>query len=359
MVIARSPVRISFGGGGTDISTYYLRHGGRVVSAAVSRYCHVMANRTDTGAIHITSSDYAIDEWIAPGQLPRVAEPMILPKAVTARFGRSGAYATGLELFTTSDVPPGTGLGSSSAMACALVQALSSLSGQDLERDRIADTACTVEIDDIGLPIGKQDQYASAFGGLNIIDISDKGVVVTPLDLPPDVVSALDTRLMLFSTGKSRNSASILRRQRRDSGSDPAVITSLHRIKKLADDMCDALLRHDLDGFGALLDRGWREKKRLSSSISTSAIDGYYQAALDAGALGGKITGAGGGGFLLVYAPPARQPQVRRALSTLGLSELPFRFDNDGTQLLTGCATASLPHTAPYQLREEPIYHAD
>lgn len=334
MVIVRSPVRISFGGGGTDISTYYLRHGGRVISAAITRYCSVMAYQTTTGTIRITSGDYGISERVSPGRLPRVAEPLILPKAVVARFGRQGAFNAGLELFLSSEVRPGTGLGSSSAMACALVRALAARAGAELDAAAVADLACTVEIDDIGLPIGKQDQYASAFGGLNTIDFSDRGVVVRPLGLPVDVERALSERLLLFSTGQARCSATILDKQRRDSADDPAVVASLHRIKELADEMCDALLHHDLDGFGRLLDRGWQEKKRLSTAITTGAIDAWYARALDAGALGGKITGAGGGGYLLVYAPPERQRAVRSALAGAGLSELTFGFDHDGTQLL-------------------------
>lgn len=334
MVIVRSPVRISFGGGGTDISTYYLRHGGRVLSAAINRYANVMAYATTTGSIRITSDDYGICEHLAPGRFPTVAEPLPLPKAVVNRFGRDGVFDAGLELFLSSDVPPGTGLGSSSAMACALVQALASQSGHRLDAARVADLACTVEIDDVGLPIGKQDQYASAFGGLNTIDFSDRGVIVRPLGLPGDVESALAERLLLFSTGQSRNSATILGKQRRDSAEDQAVVDSLHRLKHLADDMCEALLHHDLDQFGSLLDRGWQEKKRLSEGISSRAIDTWYEIAREAGALGGKITGAGGGGYLLVYTRPEHRRAVRAALAEAGLAELTFGFDHAGTQIL-------------------------
>jgi D-glycero-alpha-D-manno-heptose-7-phosphate kinase len=191
-----------------------------------------------------------------------------------------------------------------------------------------------VEIEQLGRPIGKQDHYASAFGGLNAIAFTAGGVTVMPLDVPADIVAALNARLLLFATGQTRDSAAILRRQRTDTSTNAAVIAALHRIKVLAAEMREALETEDLDRFGQLLDQGWREKKSLSRRVSTREIDGWYEAARAAGALGGKITGAGGGGFLLLYCPPRRQGAVRAAMAQAGLRELTFDFDGVGAQVL-------------------------
>lgn len=335
MVIVRAPVRVSFGGGGTDIATYYATHGGFVVSAAITRYCSVMAHRPADGGVRITSADFNLAEGWHAGVIPQVAEPLSLPKAAIARFANHGLRTTGIDLFLASEVPPGTGLGSSSAMAAGLVRAMSSYIGLPMDAGTVADTACSLEIDYLGMPIGKQDQYASAFGGLNTIEFSTRGVVVTPLGLPLGAMQALSDRLLLFSTGKRRNSATILSKQRTASASDPHVVAGLHRIKALAWEMCDALRREDLDGFGMLLDRGWQEKRALSKNISSGDIDGWYSAARDAGAIGGKITGAGGGGFMLLYVPPHRQDAVRAVMTERGLTELTFDFDLHGAQVLS------------------------
>ena len=334
MVIVRAPVRISFGGGGTDLAAYYASYGGFVVSAAITRYCYVVASPSPDGSYRINSSDYHVWETFGPGTEVVVHEPLILPKAAIASFMERGLDATGVDLFLASEVPPGTGLGSSSAMAVALVRALAAHLGQSLSPQEVAEQASAIEIERLGMPIGKQDQYASAFGGLNMIEFSNSGVAVRPLPLSPEVARQLSARLLLFATGQSRDSASILQQQREDSQAKPVVIETLHRLKKLASEMCDVLLHEDLDGFGRLLDLGWQEKRRLSGKISSTAIDVWYEAACQAGTLGGKITGAGGGGFLLLYCPPERQAALRQAMANFGLGEMPFDFDYTGAQVL-------------------------
>jgi D-glycero-alpha-D-manno-heptose-7-phosphate kinase len=225
-------------------------------------------------------------------------------------------------------------------MAVALLLALATRIGLTPDAAELAEFAAWLEIERLEMPIGKQDQYASAFGGLNTIEFAagaiggQGGVRVRPLGLRPDVLAALNERLLLFSTGQSRHSAQILRQQRADTGADPAVVASLHRIKALAGEMCEALLREDLDHFGRLLDLGWQQKRRLSGKVSSAAIDDWYTAARQAGALGGKITGAGGGGFLLLYCPPPCQSKVRATLAGLGLRELPFDLDHTGARVL-------------------------
>ncbi len=334
MVIVRVPLRLSFGGGGTDLAAYYRRFGGFVLSTTITRYCYVVATRPADGGIGLNSADYRCWECYRRGELPAVEEPLALPKAAIAWFARQGLRERGVDLFTVSQVAPGTGLGGSSAMAVALGCALAAYLGRALSAQEAAELACWIEIERLGMPIGCQDQYASAFGGLNTIEFCDDGIRVTPLRLPADTVDALQERLLLFATGQSHNSAHILDQQRSDSHADPAVIAALHEIKALAVEMRDALLARDLDGFGDLLDRGWQCKKRLSRRISSGAIDSYYMAAREAGARGGKITGAGGGGFLLLYCPVERQEALRAAMARLRLCEMIFAFDTAGATVL-------------------------
>ncbi|MBV9020243.1 MAG: GHMP kinase [Ktedonobacteraceae bacterium] len=334
-VIVRAPVRISFGGGGTDLAAYYTRFGGLVVSATITRYCYVVADRATDGGIHINSADYRLWESYPRGVLPTVQEPLALPKAAIACFAKYGLLEKGVNLFLSSEVPPGTGLGSSSAMAVALVYALSLHLALPVDPLDVAELACQLEIEQLGMPIGKQDQYASAYGGLNAIHFTDSAVRVIPLDLPAHVVTTLSSCLLLFATGHTRNSADILHQQRADTQTNPATVTSLHRIKALAEEMSVALLAGNLDRFGQLLDLAWCEKRSLSKHISTAAIDCCYKAARQAGALGGKITGAGGGGFLLLYCPLSHQQGVRATMTDMGLREMTFELDFTGTQILT------------------------
>jgi D-glycero-alpha-D-manno-heptose-7-phosphate kinase len=215
-------------------------------------------------------------------------------------------------------------------MAVALVHALNADTGGCLATHEVAELACSLEIDYLGLPIGRQDQYASAFGGLNTIEFSTDGVTVTPLPAQRSTIRALDERLLLFATGTRRHSGTVLSQQHANVRANPASLEGLHRLKALAYEMCERLCHDDLDGFGELLHRAWLEKRQLSAGVSSPLIDSAYEAARANGALGGKIAGAGGGGFMLLYCPLPRQLAVRQALSRLGLIELPFHFDYDG-----------------------------
>jgi D-glycero-alpha-D-manno-heptose-7-phosphate kinase len=333
-IVARAPLRISFGGGGTDLAAYYERQGGLVVSAAIRRYCTVAVGDSVDGGTRIISADYGLAEAYGPGELPVVAEPLILPKAVLEWFVLRGYLPPGgVTLSLSSEVPPGTGLGSSSAMAVALIRALAARAGLVLDPAAVADLACWIEIERLGMPIGKQDQYASAFGGLNRIAFRAAGVTIRPLVLDPATYAALENRLLLFSTGRGRNSATVLGRQRAKSASDSGTIARLGRLKLLADEMHEALLARDLDAVGRLLDVAWREKRGLTRGVSSAAIDRWYDTARAAGALGGKITGAGGGGFLLLFCPPGMTQAVRAAMTRCGLRELPFAFDLRGARV--------------------------
>jgi len=318
-------MRISFGGGGTDLEAYYARFGGFVLSTAINHYCYATASASLDGGIHIHLADAPAGE----------THSSALPEAAVAMFAGDGLARRGVSLTLASDVPPGTGLGSSSAMAVALIHALAGYLRLPMTPAEIAERACQLEIERLGMTIGKQDQYASAYGGLNCIAFARDGAVdVRSLALPQRIRRGLHARLLLFATGSRHNSSAILRRQSEDTRRRPMVAARLHQIKALGLAMRDMLLTGDLDGFGRLLDRAWQEKRRLSAAISNTSIDTWYFAARSAGALGGKITGAGGGGFLLLYAPLEKIAAVREALNGCGLRELPFVFETMGVQTL-------------------------
>jgi D-glycero-alpha-D-manno-heptose-7-phosphate kinase len=252
-----------------------------------------------------------------------------------AYFLRSGAIRSGLHLVLSSEVPPGTGLGSSSAMAVALIRTLSTVAGTEMTRCEVAELACHLEIELLGMPIGKQDQYASAYGGLNLLTFSNDDVGVRPVVMPYGVQRALDSRLLLFSTGATHHSGTLLRQQRENLRTDPAVRETMHAMKAMTGEMQSALRCGALDDVGRLLHEGWERKKRLSGGMTSERIDTLYTAARAAGALGGKITGAGGGGYLLVYCPSAAQEALKTAMASFGADELPFTFDRVGGQVVS------------------------
>ena len=336
MVIARAPVRISFAGGGTDLEAFYAHFGGLVVSAAITRYCYAIARPSANDGIQITSADYQQWETFPRGVVPEVEGELTLPKAVIEWFALRGLLDDGVDLFLASSIPPGTGLGSSSAMTVALVRALAAFTGCRMTPAEVAELACELEIDRLGMPIGKQDQYASAYGGINAIHFNPDAVQVEPIDLTPGQLSELNAHLLLFSTGQSRNSASILRQQRADtSRKKPQVSDSLTQLKSTAMELREELLNGSTSELGRLLHQGWLQKKRLSRMISSDDIDRWYELARTHGAEGGKITGAGGGGFMLLYCAPERHADVRAALAPEGLREMTFGFDLSGACEMT------------------------
>jgi len=331
MLITRAPVRISFGGGGTDLPAYYERYGGMVVSTTINHYVYTVLTPNAGDGVQIISADYralcqrpTCEDLIWNGDLG-------LPKAITYYFN----LRDGVTIFLASQIPPGTGLGSSSSVAVSMVKALAFWCGLDLGPAEVAELACYIEIEKLKMPIGKQDQYAAAFGGLNCIKFSRDGVAVEPLQVPAETLEALEEGLMLFFTGTSRQSSSILRRQRKASQEgDQGTVRRLDAIKELGLEIRTALERGDLNEFGELLHQSWMEKRQLTEGITNSSLDEYYQAARENGAVGGKITGAGGGGFLMLYCPVERQRAVTDALEGLGLQRRPFTFDHQGVQVM-------------------------
>lgn len=343
MLIARAPVRISFAGGGTDLEAYYSRYGGMVISTTIDKYFYVFLKPNVNGAIQLSSSDYGTfyrqgveDDLLWDGDLA-------LPRAILHHFG----VRDGISIFLASEIPPGTGLGSSSAVAVAVIKAISTVSGARLSRTDVAELACAIEIKKLGMPIGKQDQYASAFGGLNVMWFRESGVEVQPLNVSEETVRKLQRNMMLFFTGSSRNSATILHQQTKSSKErNPNVLKALHAVKDIALRVHDCLIRGDLEQFGELLHESWEQKKRFAPGVSNELIDECIESGRAHGAIGGKITGAGGGGFLMLYCEEEHQPDVRRVLEAKGLKEMDFNFDTEGARVLMN-STLTIPH---YQL---------
>ncbi len=345
MLIARAPMRISFGGGGTDLEVYYAKYGGVVISTAINKYFYAILTTDELDDLQVISADYRSLFRHSPYSDLFWNGDLALPKAVLHHFG----IRRGVNIFIASEVPPGTGLGSSSAAAVTMVRAISTLVEQPMTKQQIAELASSIEITKMGMPIGKQDQYAAAFGGLNKITFTTEGVTVEPLTIASEVRKTLERRLMLFFTGSSRESTSILKHQRQSTQNrDEAVLQALHNIKQVALDVQDCLERGNLDEFAQLLHYSWQEKRRLAPGLSTGFIDECYELALQRGASAGKITGAGGGGFMLVYCNEDAQEAVTSALEERGLKRMNFHFDHQGATVLLNVATFNTDWVTPY-----------
>lgn len=345
MLIARAPMRISFGGGGTDLEAYYAKYGGLVISTAINKYFYAVITTDESDDLQVISADYRSLFRHSPYNDLFWNGDLALPKAILHHFG----IRRGINLFVASEVPPGTGLGSSSAAAVTMVRAISTLVEQPMTKQQVAELASYIEIGKMGMPIGKQDQYASAFGGLNKITFTSDGVTVEQLRIDPGVRKTLERRLMLFFTGSSRESTSILKHQRKSTQDrDESVLKALHNIKQVAIDVQSCLERGDLDEFARLLDYSWQEKRRLAPGLSTGFIDELYTLALEKGAAAGKITGAGGGGFMMLYCREETQDAVTVALEERGLKRMNFHFDQQGATVVLNVANFNNLWVAPY-----------
>ena len=331
-------MRMSFAGGGSDLPSYYLRHGGCVLSAAINRYVYI--------AVHSYFEGGEILLKYSGTEKVRSADEVRHPLFREAL--RLAGIKTGLEITSMADVPAGTGLGSSSAFTVALLQALYAYSGRSVSKPQLAEEAAAIEIDCLREPNGKQDQYAAAYGGINVIRFrKDDRVEVTPILLSAPILDRLERNLMAFYTGGTRAATSILLEQRENmlAGNHDGLV---HKMAALAEELQEAFLHEQIDALGETMDKGWRLKKSLASGITTSEIDRVYEAAKDAGALGGKLLGAGGQGFLLLYCPEDRQPQVREALNDL--REHRFRVDVEGAKIVYVGDEIAQPQEAPLQV---------
>jgi len=336
MLIARAPVRISFFGGGTDLPAYYQRFDGAVLSTAINKHFYVILSHAE-GAVEVFSADYRTffrHSEMAPCDWD---DDLRLPKAVLDWF----RVYDGLSIFLASEIPPGTGLGSSGAVTVALVKALATSVGRPADASSVAEIACEVELGQLDQPGGKQDQYAAAFGGLNVVEFRDGSVQVKPVELPLPLLMDLERRVLLFFTGTARNSSSILSEQRTQIlGDDEETLDALHEIKTQVYQAQELLQAGKLDEFGCFLHQAWEAKKRASQGATNPEIDRLYEIARSAGALGGKIAGAGGGGFLMVFAEEGRQQEITSRLEGEGLFSMNFGFESRGaTVLLNALAT--------------------
>lgn len=330
MIIAKSPVRLSFGGGGTDLPAYYEAHGGAVLSITIDKYFYSVLQEIPGRDIEITSSDYQLHQRIPDLEQANLKDALRIPKAMLKHFG----IKNGVMLQLKSDIPPGSGLGLSGAVATSLARCIGAYVGTSMDQAQVAELATHIELTVLGRPIGMQDQYASAFGGLNFMTFDASGTKVEPVAVSRSRLEELRRHLMLFHTGSSRDSARILEGQRQATQrNDHDVLEALHSVKRTAFRMRDILEGGDILEIGALLNESWQNKKRFSSSVSNPEIDEYYDTAMRCGALGGKITGAGGGGFLLVFSEPDKQERISRELTAMGLQELTFEFEDGGSQI--------------------------
>lgn len=324
MIIARSPLRITLGGGGTDLPSYYRGHEGFLVAAAIDKYVYVTVTRPFTPGIYLK---YSALERVA--SVDHVRHP-ILREALALQELRTPQ----IEITTLADIPAGTGLGSSGSFTTALLKALSAHRRKLIHPQELAELACHLEIERLHEPIGKQDQYIAAYGGLTCFTFhKDDRVTVEPLLVSMDTMFDLEDNLLLFFTGFSRSAAGILQdQQTRSQASDEEMLRNLHYVKELGFRSRAALECGNLMQFGELMHEHWEHKKRRSGRMSNEQIDEWYQLARRSGAVGGKLVGAGGGGFLMFYATDRNL--LRRAMTNAGLEEVRFKFDFEGTKLI-------------------------
>jgi D-glycero-alpha-D-manno-heptose-7-phosphate kinase len=325
MILTRTPFRITLGGGGTDLPSFYQEHGGYILAVAIDKYMYLNVNTPlvdDKIRVRYTSSEMVDHVNDLRHTLAREA---------LRHFG----ITSGIEIVSIADVPAGTGLGSSSAYLVGLLNALHALSQDQATPQKLAEEACHIEIEVLRKPIGKQDQYMAAFGGLTELNIKPDGSVsAARMQLDVDLVESLERNILMFYTNEMRDAASILEKQDRATrAKDQVVVKSLRAIKDVGLEISDAISKGNLRRFGELLDVHWQSKKSLSEGITNPQIDAWYELAKQNGAIGGKISGAGGGGFLMLYCEENR-PRLREVMRAAGLRELKFRFDFEGSKVV-------------------------
>ncbi len=322
MIISRTPFRISFAGGGSDLKEYYQQHGGSVLSVTIDKYVYLSMHPYFNEDKYLLK--YSSIELVEKTE--EIKHRII--KQVFTDYG-----IRGVDFNSSADIPSGTGLGSSSAFTSGLINLCNAYLGKYISKEIIAQQACNTEIQKLGEPIGKQDQYACAIGGLNFIEFNENDTVsIEKVKMLPESYQQLEQNLMMFYLGVTRKASDILTEQKHNTSSDQRKVENLHKMVQLSKELKKELVSNNIDAMGDILHQGWMYKKELASNISNGGIDQYYDLAIRAGAKGGKLLGAGGGGFLLFYVPVDRQHEVRVALAEL--SELKFEFDNTGTKII-------------------------
>jgi D-glycero-alpha-D-manno-heptose-7-phosphate kinase len=324
MIIVRSPLRITLGGGGTDLPSYYRDHEGFLIAAAIDKYVYVTLIKPFEPGIYLKYSEIE--------RVDRV--DAVKHRIFREALKQFSAEAKQIEITTLADIPAGTGLGSSGSFTTALLRALHANARSLIDPRELAEQACHIEIDVLQEPIGRQDQYISAFGGVTCFTFRKDGIVeAAPLNVDEEVCNALEDNLLMFFTGYSRSASSILQDQdERTKRNELTMIQNLHYVKDLGFRSKHALEGGDLAGFGRLMHEHWQHKRKRGSGMSNPQIDRWYDLAVANGALGGKLIGAGGGGFLLFYAED--KSRLRHAMRMAGLPEVRFRFDFEGTKVI-------------------------
>lgn len=325
MIITRTPFRLTLGGGGTDLPSFYRQHGGFILAAAIDKYMFLNVNTPivdDKIRVRYTGSELVdhVDEL-----------KHTLAREALRHFGIN----RGIEIVSIADIPAGTGLGSSSTYLVGLLNALHTLLQDQASPLKLAEEACYIELEVLKKPIGKQDQYMAAFGGLTMLEITTSGhVVPTRLGLDADLLESLEHSILMFSTNEMRDATVILKKQDEATRcNDHTVVSSLREIKDIGVEISEAICKGNLRRFGELLDLHWQSKKRLSEGVSNPQIDAWYELAKQNGAIGGKISGAGGGGFLMLYCEE-NKTRLREVMRAAGLRELRFRFDFEGSKVV-------------------------
>jgi D-glycero-alpha-D-manno-heptose-7-phosphate kinase len=328
LIVTRSPLRISIGGGGTDLASYYTKFGGYLISAAIDKY------------VYITINDRFVDELLVKyTKLEDVKTIGLLKHTIVKEalysLGYTALDSPNMEIVSIADIPSGTGLGSSGSFTTALLKALYQHSGKLIHPKDLAELACNIEIDKLGAPIGKQDQYIAAFGGITCFTFNpDHTVIAEPLQISKETLYNLEDNLMLFFTGYTHIAGDVLAEQNTKSMCyDKDMIENLHTVKAMGYEAQGYLLSGDLPKYAELLNRHWEIKKHRSTSMTNSEIDRYYNIAMQSGAIGGKLVGSGAGGFLLFYSE--QHSKLRKALAQEGLKEVRMRFDFEGTKVIT------------------------
>lgn len=326
MIVTRSPLRISLGGGGTDLPSYYQEHEGFLIAAAIDKYVYITLHQT-----------FAKELIVKYSQMERVSNVDELSHPIIREALKYLDLAENphLEITSMADIPAGTGLGSSGSFTTALLKALHRLKKNLIHPQALAEQACHIELERLKEPIGKQDQYIAAYGGITCFRFKKNGSVeASPLKLSTETLYNLEDNLLLFFTGYSRAASSILREQNeKSSKGEKEMLENLHFVKSLGKQSHDCLEKGDLHGFAELMNIHWQHKKQRSHQMSNDHIDAWYQLALQNGAIGGKVIGAGGGGFLMFYAED--KTRLRHAMTQAGLREIRFRFDYEGTQIVS------------------------
>ena len=335
MIISRTPFRLPLGGGGTDLPSYYKDHEGFLITAAINKYMYISVNKP--AVINEIKINYSKVETVLPNELNKIEHNIVreILKYLKIYYP--------IEISSMADLSAGTGMGSSSSYTIGLLKAINQVKRRYLSIQDLAEEACKIEIDLIGKPIGKQDQYASAFGGIIQLDINHLGqVLVTPLDLDQEIIYELENRLLMFYTYIDRDANTILADQNNKISDGKLkkkhdannALSAMHKIKEIGYEVKKQLIRGDIDGFGKLLHEHWLVKKSISEQMSSLEIDEWYQVAQKNGALGGKIMGAGGGGFILLCTENGKRKTLRKAMEKKGLRYMDFKFDWEGVKIL-------------------------